>query len=79
MRAAEAEPHNAATTNGSGAFFVAARVALHGTIYDLCDNKQFIERFVRGSDGAEIASMSPFLDQASPREMYGADVRTVQA
>ena len=46
MRAAEAEPRNAATTNGSGAFLVAARVALQGMIDDLCDIKQFIERFV---------------------------------
>jgi len=78
MRATEAEPRNAATTNGSGAFLVAARVALQGMIDDLCDNKQFIERFVRGSDGAEIAYASPFLGQVSPTEMYEADVRTVQ-
>jgi len=78
MRAAEAEPRNAATRNGSGSFLVAARVALQGMIDELCDNKQFIERFVRGSDVAEIASTSPFLGQASPTEMYEADVRTVQ-
>jgi len=78
MRAAEAGPRNAATTHGSGAFLVSARVALQGRIDDLCDYKQFIERFVRGSDCAEIASTSPFLGQASPTKMYEADARTVQ-
>jgi len=78
MRAAKAEPRTAATTNGSGAFLVAARLALRGMIDDLCDNKQYIERFVQGSDGAENASTSPFLGHASPTEMYEADLRTVQ-
>jgi len=77
-RAAEAELRNAATTNGEGAFLVAPRVALQSMIDDLVATEQFVERFERGADGADIATASPFLGHPSPTEMRAADVRCVQ-
>jgi len=77
-RAAEAELRNSATTNGEGAFLVAPRVALQSMIDDLVAMEQFVERFERGADGADIATASPFLGHPSPTEMRAADVRCVQ-
>jgi len=77
-RSAEAELRNAATTNGEGAFLVAPCVAMQSMIDDLVATEQFVARFEREADGADIATTSPFLGHPSPTEMRAADVRCVQ-
>jgi len=78
LRATKEGPRNPATTNGAGAFLVSPRVALQAMVDHLYESNQFIERFERGSGGAESLATSLFLGQASPTDARRADVKSVQ-
>jgi len=78
LRAAKEDPRNAATTQCEGAFLVAPWMALQAMVGDFCESNQFIERFERGSGGAEIPATSFFFGKASPTNVRRADVKSVQ-
>jgi len=76
--AAEAELFNAVTSTWEGEFLVAPRVALQSMIDHPVGTEQFVERFEREANGADIASTSRFLRHPLPTEMRAASVRSMQ-